>query len=146
MVTNFLHLSDGSNKSISLYRIDPATGRIDSKAFTTTLTHFLKPGKEYLNDPTKYSLIPGSPETEKQKFALINTNPTLTSSEILQRLFGNKPQNISSTPITPITEPQTPDKPLILPNIFDQFGNLEKPENKGLLLAGGLILAAIVLK
>ena len=33
----------------------------------------------------------------------------------------------------------------IIPNNKDQFGNLENPNTKGLLLAGGLLVAAIVL-
>ena len=52
--------------------------------------------------------------------------------------------------ITPIIE----DKPNIIPNNNDQLGNslepiitqIQKPENKGLILISGLIAAAILLK
>ena len=114
MVTSYLHNNSQKKQTayINLYRIDPITGRIDSKPFRTTVSSLSKPGNEYLSDPYRYSKIPGSPTTEKQRFDLLRINPTLTIEEIFQKLFGAKP------PPPPVVIEQPPPPPIIQASVI----------------------------
>lgn len=146
-----------NDKTITVFRIDPTTGRIDSKP-NVFYYSYLSRNPQLLNqiiDPKKYSLVQGSSATEKIRINLQQTEPNLTSSEILEKLFGNEPTRnyllfaIQSSTNTMDQSISLTTKPNIEPNTMDQLGQpviTNGPNYNGLILAAGLIAAAIILK
>ena len=107
MVTSFLHSGADSikNKIHYFYRIDPNTGRIDSNPLKVDTSYVLR--NPFLLDPTRYSSVPGSKDTEKARLDLKRINPTLTADEIIKKLFGAPP------PPPPVTIAQPAPAPII---------------------------------
>ena len=121
MVTSFLHssLDSARDKIQYFYRIDPSTGRIDSNPLKVKPSYVLN--NPFLLDPTKYSRIQGSRETEKARFDLMKINPTLTAEEIIKKLFGAPP------PPPPVIIPQPVPSPIIQASIIPSTTTLGEP-------------------